>query len=113
MSHLITRKAVEIAAAAAVSEPFTLDGHIPNILEMPAAWDAAGLSFQGSTDGATYCFIYDDTGALVTATTAASHRINLPYAELTNHKYIKVCSGTDAAPVNQTAKRTIYVELWE
>lgn len=77
-------------------------------INMPAAWDAANLTFQGSQDGNTFQDLYDDTGAQVTVTAAASHYIVLsnPLLFLGLQK-LKVRSGTSGSPVNQTADRII------
>lgn len=77
-------------------------------IEMPAAWDAAGLSFQFCSDNnQTYRDAYA-SGSEVTETVAASRVIT----GLTSSRYdpalwIKVRSGTAGTPVAQTADRTL------
>lgn len=75
---------------------------------MPAAWDAANLTFQASIDGSNFFEVYDDNGNEVTVTAAASRFIVLsaPLLYLGLQRII-IRSGTAASPVNQTANRTL------
>ena len=113
MTHLISIATLTILSGAATSDGVALDGHIPATLQMPDAWTAADISFQGSKDGATWRYIYKEEGTILTIPTAEYHRIVLPSSYLTDHKYLKVCSGTAALPVNQAADRVFYLEFWE
>ena len=77
-------------------------------IQMPAAWDAAGLSMQGSHDGNTWAEIifYDGTPL---AWVVAASQIILPQspAQLLGLNFFKFRSGTSGVPVNQSANRTI------
>jgi hypothetical protein len=77
---------------------------------MPAAWTAAALTFQVSTDGVTYRNMYDFYGNEVTVSAAialASRALTIVIVDWLNVRFIKVRSGTAAAPVNQGADRAI------
>lgn len=80
-------------------------------ISMPAAWDAAALSFQVSTDdGATWQEMQSSTAALA-VTAAAGQYIALDPTLWRAVNMIKVRSGTSGAPVNQTADRTLTLVL--
>lgn len=99
-----------IANGAAVSDAQDLKGSRYISLQMPAAWTAANLTFQGSNDNSTFNDIYDSAGNELTATAAASRCItDIP--ELTPFRYIKIRSGTNGTPVNQGAERSIVIIL--
>jgi hypothetical protein len=112
MSHLISRTAIIIESGESTSEPFTINGKPPTVLEMSAAWTAAAITFAGSADLASYNFIHDEEGVIVQFPGDSSVRIILPSQYLRDHKAVMVCSGTKAAPVNQADNRTLYLEVW-
>lgn len=93
---------------AAIAQNASLSGAI-NIGEkvavgilMPAVWDAANLSFQGSVDGSAFSNIYDSSGTELTVTAAAGRYILLDPSTFVGLTQIKVRSGTASAAVNQT-----------
>ena len=103
---------VTIAAAASLSEAVDLRGMMLLAIFMPAAWDAAVLTFMGSpTLGGTYLPIYDDASNEVTVPVAAGKAVAIDAAllKLAPFRYIKIRSGTAATPVAQTAERKITV----
>jgi hypothetical protein len=106
---------VSIAAGAslsgATSFPLDQDGYQITGIVMPAAWDAAGLTFQGSVDDTTYGNVVDATGAEVSATVAAGQYLAVPPALLQGISYLKLRSGTSAVPVVQAAKRDLTLVL--
>ncbi|MGJ5163167.1 hypothetical protein [Bradyrhizobium sp. HKCCYLR1051] len=72
-------------------------------IEMPAAWTAANLTFQVSTDGGTtFNNLYDASGNEYTVTAAASRYIYLDRNVFFGINAIKVRSGTSSAAVNQS-----------
>lgn len=73
---------------------------------MPAAWTAAELTFQVSADGITYGDLYEADATEVSVMAAASRYIRLEPSAWAVIRYLKVRSGTSAAPVNQAAQRT-------
>lgn len=76
-------------------------------IEMPEAWDAAGLSFEVSSDGADYDKLYKEDGSEYTVSAAADRAIMIDPTRLAGVKYLKVRSGTASVPVLQTADRSI------
>ncbi len=80
-------------------------------LIMPAAWDAADITFQVSYDGVKYVNLYDKTGAEAVYKTDAGAGIQIGDFDLAPWKYIKIRSGTVAVPVNQTDEREIQVVM--
>jgi hypothetical protein len=87
-------------------------GGQPNGLEivgcvMPAGWDTATITFQGSMDGATWQNLYDETGGEVTLQAAAGRYIVVPPALMAGLPWVRVRSGTSGTPVNQTADRLL------
>jgi hypothetical protein len=113
MSGMLSRLTATIANGASLSDALTLNGKQIAIIEMPAAWTAAVLSFQGSNDGTNYFNIFDDNGNEVIVFVDASQRIRVDLGSLSQHKYIKLRSGTSVTPVTQGAERIIYVEVWD
>lgn len=80
---------------------------------MPAAWDAAAMTYaESDTLGGTYNPLYAD-GAEVSGTVAANQVIGVSgnLAALSACQYLKLRSGTNSAAVNQTAERQIKVLL--
>ncbi len=103
-----------IATGTALSPTLKLEGGIPAGIQMPAAWTAANLTFQGSNDDITYFNIYDDNNVELVVTAAASRFIvfrDAIAAQFYGIRYLKIRSGTSGTPVNQLADRTLYVPL--
>jgi len=98
---------VTIASGTALSAAVDMRGYVPYGIQMPAAWTAAGLSFEVSDDGAAFADLYDAT-AEYTLAAGVSRAIGFPGGNIfTGFKYIKVRSGTTGTPVNQGADRII------
>lgn len=98
-----------IANGAALSGGVAVTGALVG-LNIPAAWTAADITFQGSCDnGATYTDIYDGATErkIPTASVVVSHFLALALTDWLAFTHIKVRSGTSAAPVNQGAQRVI------
>lgn len=70
-------------------------------LIMPAAWTAAGIAFQADLGSGVFGSVRTPT-AEATATAAASQYIALDTLGLDALGSVKVRSGTESAPVNQT-----------
>jgi hypothetical protein len=89
-----------------------LDGLFPLGIQMPSAWTAASITFQGSHDGVTFYDLYDDGGNEHSVSAAASRFIGFEAAAadaLRAPLQIKLRSGTTGTPVNQAASRTLYL----
>lgn len=79
-------------------------------IKMPAAWDAAGLTFQTSVDGTTWSDVYLPNGDEYSVSVAASTWVLLDPTYLEGlGPYIKLRSGSSGSPVNQTADSAIGV----
>jgi hypothetical protein len=113
MPQLVARIPVSIVINTSLSVAFDIRGGLPAVIEMPAAWDAANLTFQTSGDGSNFFNLYDETGNEVTVTASTSRRIRLEPSQWAGTYQMKIRSGTAAVPVTQTAARTLYVEIWE
>jgi len=92
-------------------------------IEMPAAWTAASITFQGCfrNDGAsgtalteTFQNVFDGAGAELTITTLVSQYVVLTQAQQFATRglaRIKIRSGTSGVAVNQGAARTVRLIL--
>jgi len=114
-----TRRSVSavIAVDAALSAAVDLADEAPVGISMSAGWNAAAITFQISTDGVTFTDLFDSGGtevAISSANVAAGRYISFT-ALLSNSfrgsRYIKIRSGVTALPVDQTAARTLGVQL--
>ncbi len=102
---------VIIANGQSLSGVVQIAGKLLVGIIMPAAWDAANLTFQVSRDDVTYNNKYDDAGVEKTITAAAARHIDVVPAEFSGSEWLKIRSGTSGTPVPQTAARTIYLVL--
>jgi len=97
-----------IANAASLSEARQLNGLMGEAIIMPATWTAAGLSFETcETEAGTYLPLADALGVEITLAVAAGTRVVLPMGLLRGHNWIKLRSGTSAAPQAQGGARAI------
>jgi len=103
--------AVAIASGASLSGSLAVEGKDVVAVMMPAAWDAANLTFQGSHDNVTFQNVYDDAGTELVVTAAAARYITLGTAIklLRGVRFLKVRSGTAGTPVNVTANRAFFL----
>lgn len=104
---MINNGTVIIANGESLSSGTKIGGAAIVGVELPAAWTAANLTFQVSTDGSAYKDLYDSTGAEIVVTAAASRYVRLPAVDFFGFRYVKVRSGTSGTPVNQGAERSI------
>lgn len=94
-----------IASGQSLSGQVNLGGYTLVGIVVPAAWIAAGISFQASADdGATWAELVDstDTAISVSSITGAAF-VAIDPTKWRGVRSIKVRSGTAAAPVNQTS----------
>lgn len=97
-----------ILNGASLSDVVVLDGQTLTGIAMPAAWTAAGLSFQVSYDGGTtYQEMVDSGNVAVTFTVAAAQFIAVEPLLWLGVQRLKVRSGTSGSPVNQGADRVL------
>ncbi len=112
-SPLDTETAV-IEASASLSGAIATGGLRLFSLLIPSAWTAANITFQVSATGAAddYHNLRDASGNEVTATVAAAgDAVNVDYDQFAAWPYIKIRSGTSAAPVAQAAARAVGLAL--
>ena len=94
--------------APGLSAALDLNGLHAESIIMPAAWAAAGLSFAAcETQGGTFLPLVDAMGQEITLTVAADQWVMLPVGMIRGIPWLKLQSGTAAAPVDQTADRTV------
>lgn len=99
-----------IAISTSLSAPIDLQSYRLARIAMPASWDAANLTFQSSPDGVLpYQNVYDSAGNEYTVIAAAGRDVRVPLADWLTDRFIKIRSGTNGSPVNQTAARTLTV----
>ena len=92
----------------AVSPTLDLSGYCLVGIETPAAWTAAGLTFQASgSAAAAVADVYDNGGSEYTVSAAAAHYVIMSPADVLGWKYLVVRSGTAGTPVNQAGERTL------
>lgn len=107
------KKTATIALGASESGVIDLEGYQLAAFYMPAAWDAAAISFLSApTADGTFEPVYAD-GIEVTEPVAAGRccPISSNALALASLRFIKLRSGTAATPVVQTAARTINLSL--
>lgn len=108
MGAFIRTKTCTIANGESLSGAVYVGGEHSLVgITYPAAWTAAGISFQVSFDGVTYQNLRDDAGNEVTKTVTAGQFRELDASEFKTAIYLKVRSGTAALAVAQLAARTI------
>lgn len=108
-------KTATIASGQSLSAEVDVEDYAIYAIEMPTAWTAANLTFQAaSASGGTFRDLYGDAGSEVAVVVAADQMIGLDASgpELVGARFLKIRSGTSAAPVNQTAERTLTLLLW-
>jgi hypothetical protein len=96
-----------ILSGAALSSVFEVAGARAIGLQLPTITSAV-ISFQGSFDGTTFADCVDSAGAEITLGTATvGGKFYFLPATLGGPPFLKVRSGTSAAPVNQGADRVL------
>lgn len=104
--------AVQIANGQSLSAAIDLGTARLAYITMPAAWDAADITFQASPDGQVpHSDLYDSTGAEYTVKAAAGRTILINLADLMGVRFLKIRSGKSGAVVNQTALRALTLGL--
>ena len=102
-----------IANGGSLSGVILLEGLVLVSIQMPAAWTAADLTFDGTVDGVNYFPVFDDAAAEVKVPAAAMATlvgkvcVNASILEKLSGLYaIKLRSGVTGAVVAQGADRT-------
>lgn len=99
-----------IAATASVSDiiDLGLDGNLSGIIT-DAAWDTAGIQIEGSMDGTNFFPMFDNATVLGVTSAAASAFYAFDIHRTISARYIRVRSGTSAAPVAQADETLLTV----
>ncbi len=102
-------QAVTIASGASLSSAASLNNATLVGVLAPAAWTAAGLSFEVALEpGGTFYPVRDAAGDVVECVGfSAGDYILLPAGAFHGIAEIKVRSATSGSPVNQGAARTL------
>ena len=98
-----------IGAGQSQSGNITLGNTILDTLLVPAGWTAANITLLGSIDGATFFPVHDAAGAEVTLTAVAGMIVRFPPDFRLGFPFLRIRSGTTAAPVSQAAARTVEI----
>jgi hypothetical protein len=109
MFYAPTSLLATITAGTSQSDILAVGGLQLLDLVVPAPWDAANITLLGSLDGITFFPIHDAAGAEVTLTAAAGRVVRFPAEFFVGVAFLRLRSGTTAAPVNQTAQRVVHL----
>ena len=83
----------------------------PVRISMPAAWTAANLSFQVSSDGTTFEDLFDSTGKEVMVNVMPGTVVRLSAGWAVSPVWLKFRSGSRTAPVLQSVDRIFSIAL--
>ena len=106
VSQAIETKTATIENGGSLSGAVDLGGRKLVAIVMPAAWDAADLTFQASPDGVNYFDVYDGS-AERTVEVAADYYSALAIGDWVGIRWLKVRSGTSGTPVAQTLESVL------
>jgi hypothetical protein len=100
---------VRIEQGASLSLPVNLAGLVPVRIETPAAIDGTVMTFEASTDGASFAPLWDPAGAGSEYQIAigASKSISLRPSDFMGIQQIRLRTGTSSAPTAQSAARVL------
>lgn len=96
-----------IPAGAALSEAVNLEDKRLHQILLPAAWQAAPLSFRTSADGTAFYDVADMSGEHRTVQMTGGRAVILEPEVVAGLRFIQLRSGTSDAPVIQAAAREI------
>lgn len=96
--------------ATGLSNVINVIGNMAGLIT-PPAWTAAGLTFLGSYDGVNFFPIYDGPTERNYVLPAVQAQMALSLNDWLSVAYLKLRSGTGAAPVVQGADRVFQILL--
>jgi len=91
---------VTIPAGSSYSTPVPLVNQQPVLLMLPASWTGASVTFQVSSDAATWLDLFGDDGTELAACVGPGRSVVLDWPVLAA-SCLRLRSGTAAAPVAQ------------
>lgn len=100
-----------ITSGTALSPALDMGGMSLQAIQMPGGWDGNRITFDVSSDGVTYGPAKTASGSEYSLNAAADDVIIIPFEELLPVRYIKIRSGINGSPVNQTADRILELVL--
>ncbi|HWL80112.1 MAG TPA: hypothetical protein VNR89_04105 [Roseomonas sp.] len=113
MNPRFSRTNVSFSSGASTSGAFAVENRVLLSILMPSAWDAAALTLQASADGAAWFNVFDQSGMEVSIQASAGRLILLDIRLPLGLPLVRFRSGTSAAPVVQSAARTLVVSSRE
>jgi hypothetical protein len=99
-------RSVTILSGASDSDAIAITPGTGLLLQIPT-WDSASLTLRASLDGTTYQGLFQINGEISVAVTTGAKAVLLRPDVLGGVIFLKLRSGTNATPVNQTADRLI------
>ncbi len=103
---------VSIANGVALSNVISMIEFGYGIIHMPAAWTAADIGFQVSSElDGTFLPLYDDAGALVEISSPAVDQAMRIPVEVLASRFVQVWSQSGGADVNQGAARALIIDM--
>lgn len=112
-SNSVITKAVTIASGASLSSALDIHDDVVTGVVIPSGWTAANVTFEGSVDNRTYYSLYEQDGTEVVITSAGQGYYNVELQAFLPVVFVRLRSGTKAAPVTQVDNRTLTVLLKE
>lgn len=100
-----------IASGASISNDLDLGLMRLGRIAMPADWTAANITLQVSHNGSAWNNLFDQAGSEYSIVAAAGRSNLIPLSDMLSVRYLRLRSGTSAAPVNQAAARSITLIL--
>lgn len=104
-------KYITIANGGSLSSSIDFGTARLSLINMPAAWTAATLTFQVSSDGTTFRNLYMSDGTEYSITVGASQSVIVPLVDFLGIRFLKIRSGTSGGAVNQGADRILELVL--
>ncbi len=103
-----------IASGASLTDTINLAGLRLFAIAISDEWTSADLTFQTSLDaGETWINLYDQNGVEIVAVAKGGTYVSLDPVQFAPLQYLRVRSGTSAAPVAQTADCSLKLILRE
>jgi len=103
--------AIDLPSLKNAGSSMTGDGVHLSLIQMPADWTTANLTFEVSVDGSTYAPLYKDDGSEYVVSASTSRVILLNVVDFATIRFIKIRSGTVGTPVNQADTRTLNISF--